>query len=64
VVEYRDMVAIVRDRIQNLMKKGKTLGEIQEARPTRDYDTYYITKTSFVKAGQFVETVYRSLGGK
>jgi glyoxylase-like metal-dependent hydrolase (beta-lactamase superfamily II) len=64
VVEYRDMVAIVRDRIQNLMKKGKTLGEIQEARPTRDYDTYYITKTSFVKADQFVETVYRSLGGK
>ena len=64
VVEYRDMITIVRDRIQDLMKKGNTLGQIKEARPTRDYDPQYISKDSFVKTDQFVEAVYRSLGGK
>jgi cyclase len=64
VVEYRDMVVIVRDRIQDLMKKGKTLAEIKAARPTLDYDTRYIDKNSFVKTEQFIEAVYKSLGGK
>ena len=64
VVEYRDMIVIVRDRIQDAMKKGKNLEQIQAARPTLDYDTRYISKDPGVKAGAFVETVYKSLGGK
>jgi glyoxylase-like metal-dependent hydrolase (beta-lactamase superfamily II) len=64
VVEYRDMVTIVRDRIQDGIKKGQTLAQIKAARPTLDYDTRYITKDSFVKADAFIEAVYKSLGGK
>jgi cyclase len=64
VVEFRDMIVIVRDRIQDLMKKGRTLNEIKAARPTLDYDTQYIAKDSFVTADRFVEAVYKSLGGK
>jgi glyoxylase-like metal-dependent hydrolase (beta-lactamase superfamily II) len=64
VVEYRDMVVIVRDRIADLMKKGMTLAQIQAAQPTFDYDTQYVSPNSFVKANQFVEAVYKSLGGK
>jgi cyclase len=64
VVEYRDMVVIIRDRIQDLMKKGRTLDQIKAARPTLDYDTEYISKNSFVTADKFVEAVYKSLGGK
>ena len=64
VVEYRDMVVIVRDRIQDGIKKGRTLAQIKEARPTLDYDTRYIAKDSFVQAGAFIEAVYKSLGGK
>ena len=64
VVEYRDMVTIVRDRIQDGIKKGRTLAQIKAARPTLDYDTRYITKDSFVKADAFIEAVYKSLGGK
>ena len=64
VVEYRDMITIVRDRIQDLMKKGRTLDQIKAARPTLDYDPRYVNKDSFVKAAAFIEAVYKSLGGK
>jgi glyoxylase-like metal-dependent hydrolase (beta-lactamase superfamily II) len=64
VVEFRDMVVIVRDRVQDLMKKGMTLEQIKAAKVTRDYDTEYVTPESFVKADQFVETMYKGLGGK
>ena len=58
VVEYRDMVAIIRDRIADLVKKGQTLEQVKAARPTRDYDTRY-------GAGDgFAEAVYRSLTEK
>ena len=64
VVEYRDMVVIVKDRIEDMMKKGLTLAQIKEAKPTIDYDTQYVAANSFVKAEQFIEAVYKSLGGK
>ena len=38
-VEYRDMVTIIRDRIQNMIGKRMTLEQVKAARPTRDYDT-------------------------
>jgi cyclase len=60
VVEYRDMVTIIRDRIQDLIRKGKTLDQVRAARPTLDYDTQY----GGPGTERFVETVYRSLGGK
>ena len=41
VVEYRDMVVIVRDRIQALVKSGATLEQVKAARPTADYDPRY-----------------------
>ena len=59
VVEYRDMVVIIRDRIDDLIKKGRTLDEIQAARPTFDYDRRYVTKSW--TAEMFVEAIYRSL---
>src|SRR4029434_11143808 len=36
VLEYRDMVTIVRDRIADMKKKGQTLEQVQAARPTLD----------------------------
>ncbi len=59
VVEYRDMVTIVRDRIQDLVKKGMTLEQVKAARPTADYDPRYGSN-----ADRFIEAVYRSLGGR
>jgi cyclase len=64
VVEYRDMVVIIRDRIRDMINKGMTLAQVKAARPTRDYDTEYISPGSFVRADQFVESVYASLNRK
>jgi glyoxylase-like metal-dependent hydrolase (beta-lactamase superfamily II) len=58
VVEYRDMVTIVRDRVQELMKKKLTLAQVRAARPTLDYDGEY------GNPDEFIEMMYRSLGGK
>jgi glyoxylase-like metal-dependent hydrolase (beta-lactamase superfamily II) len=64
VVEFRDMVVIVRDRVQDMVRKGMSLDQVKAARPTQDYDTEYVSANSFVKADQFVETVYKSLTKK
>lgn len=48
VVEYRDMVVIVRDRIQDLMKKGQSLEQIKTARPALDYEGRYGNPDAFV----------------
>jgi glyoxylase-like metal-dependent hydrolase (beta-lactamase superfamily II) len=61
VVEFRDMVVIVRDRVRDMIQKGMTLDQVKAARPTRDYDTEYVTSASFVTADRFVEAVYKSL---
>jgi cyclase len=63
VVEFRDMVVIVRDRIRDMIGKGMTLDRVKAAKPTLDYDTEYVSPDSFVKADQFVESVYKSLAG-
>jgi cyclase len=64
VVEFRDMVVIIRDRIQDMIKKGMTLEQVKAAKPTRDYDTEYVSKNSFVTADRFTEAVYKSLARK
>jgi cyclase len=64
VVEFRDMVVIIRDRVQDMIKKGMTLEQVKAAKPSRDYDTEYVSSDSFVKGDQFVEAIYRSLIGK
>ena len=61
VVEYRDMVAIIRDRVQSLVKKGATLDQVKAARPTADYDTRYGASSGPWTTDMFVEAVYRSL---
>lgn len=66
VAEFRDMVVIVRDRVQDLVNKGRTLQQIRAERPTRDYDAEYGALQA--DADRFVESIYRSLtqrpGGK
>ena len=64
VIEYRDMVTIVRDRIQYMIKKGMTLDQVKAARPTLDFDPRYGTDTGFWTTAMFVETIYRDLSGK
>jgi glyoxylase-like metal-dependent hydrolase (beta-lactamase superfamily II) len=61
VVEYRDMLVIVRDRVQAMVKKGATLAQVKAARPTADYDTRYGANTGSWTTDMFVEAVFRDL---
>jgi glyoxylase-like metal-dependent hydrolase (beta-lactamase superfamily II) len=61
VVEYRDMLTIVRDRIQDLIAKGKSLAEVKAAGPTRDYDGRYGGTTGAWTTELFIEAIYREL---
>src|SRR6185312_10787930 len=61
VVEYRDMVTIVRDRIQAMIKKGMTLEQVKAAKPTLDYDARYGSTTGPWTTDMFIEAVYQSL---
>jgi glyoxylase-like metal-dependent hydrolase (beta-lactamase superfamily II) len=60
LVEYRDMVTIIRDRIQDMMNRGMTLAQVQAARPTMEYDGLYGAAPGW-SAAQFVEAVFRGL---
>jgi glyoxylase-like metal-dependent hydrolase (beta-lactamase superfamily II) len=61
VTEYRDMVVIVRDRIQDLINGGATLQQVKAARPTADYDTRYGANNGRWTTEMFIEAVYQSL---
>jgi len=61
VAYYRDMVTIVRDRVQDMIKKGMTLQQIKAARPTKDYDPRYGKTTGPWTTDMFIEAVYQSL---
>ena len=64
VINYREMATIVRDRVQDLVKKGMTLEQVKAAKPTLDYDPVYGATTGFWTTDMFVEAVYRSLAEK
>jgi cyclase len=61
VLEYRDMITIVRDRVQAAIKKGMTLDQVRNAGYTKDFDSRYSAKSGFGTADSFVSAVYKSL---
>jgi cyclase len=63
VVEYRDMLTIVRDRVRSMIEMGMTLRQVQAAQPTRDYDGRYGATDGLWTTAQFVEAVYDGLAG-
>jgi cyclase len=64
LLEYRDMVTIIRDRVQAAIGKGMTLEQVKTAGLTKDYDGRYGAKSGFGTADRFVEAIYRSLTAK
>lgn len=59
LIHYRDLVTIVRDRVQHLIDEGKTLEEVKAARPSFEYDPRYGKEPG--SAERFIEAVYESL---
>jgi glyoxylase-like metal-dependent hydrolase (beta-lactamase superfamily II) len=62
VVDYRDMVVLVRDVIADLINQGKTLDQIKAASPAKPYETQYGSQPGSTDA--FVESIYKSLTAK
>jgi cyclase len=61
VVEYRDMVTVIRDVIGDQIKSGMTLEQIKQANPTQGYRRRYGSDTGSWTTDMFVEAVYKSL---
>ena len=64
VVEYRDMVVIIRDRIRALIKAGKTLEQVKTSSPASGFTRRYGSNTGPWTTDMFVEAVYKSLKEK
>jgi cyclase len=61
VLEIRDMLTIIRDRIQAMVDSGMSLRQVLAAEPTRDYDGRYGADSGFWTTEQFVEAIYQNL---
>ena len=62
VAEYREMLAIVRDRVRAMIRQGATLDQVEErAKLTFDYDPLYGATSGPWTTDMFVEAVYTSL---
>ena len=62
VLEYRDMLTIIRDRVQNAVKKGMTLQQVKALKPTVTYEYEpRFNRDPAWTAEMFVEAVYKNL---
>jgi glyoxylase-like metal-dependent hydrolase (beta-lactamase superfamily II) len=64
VASYRNMLTMIRDRVQDQIDKGRTLEQVKAARPTMDFDGRYGATAGAWTTDMFVEAVYRSLKEK
>jgi glyoxylase-like metal-dependent hydrolase (beta-lactamase superfamily II) len=64
VAYYRDMLTIVRDLVQEMIKKGMTLEQVKTAKPTFPWDGRYGSTSGPWTTDMFVEAVYRTLSAK
>ena len=63
VLEYRDMVAIIRDVVRFRSDMGMTLDEVQASQPALSYAQRYGAEAGDWTTAMFVEAVYRTMDG-
>jgi glyoxylase-like metal-dependent hydrolase (beta-lactamase superfamily II) len=63
VAEYRDMLTIIRDRVRSAIDAGSSLAELKRSRPALDYAGIFGASAGPWTTDDFIEAVYRSLGG-
>lgn len=65
VAEYRDMVTIVRDRIQDAIRRGQTLAQVKgDKRIVLEYEARYGGKGTRWTTEMFLDAAYRNLTAK
>ena len=58
VLEYRDMIVIIKERVEDMVKRGLTLDQVKAARPSLDYDLHYGTTSGDWTTDMFIAAVY------
>jgi len=61
LLEYRDMVTIIRDRVRDAIKRGQTLDQVKHANFTLDYDKRWGATSGPWTTDMFIEAVYKDL---
>ena len=61
VAEYRNMLVIIRDRIQDLVRRGMTREQVYAAKPTLDYDGVYGADQGSWTTRKFIDAIYADL---
>jgi cyclase len=64
LLEYRDAITVVRDRVQDLLDQGRTLAQVKAANPTLGYRSQYGTDSGPWTTDMFVEVIYNELAAK
>ena len=64
LLEYRDAITVVRDRVQRLIDQGRTLDQVKAANPTLGYRSQYGAESGPWTTDMFVEVIYRELSAK
>ena len=62
LIQFRDMVVDVSNRVRELIAEGNTIDAVMKARPTANYDEQWGRVASW-SANDFVPVVYHQLGG-
>jgi glyoxylase-like metal-dependent hydrolase (beta-lactamase superfamily II) len=61
LLEYRDAITVIRDRVQDLIDQGRTLEQVKAANPTLGYRSQYGADAGPWTTDMFVEVVYKEL---
>ena len=64
LLEYRDAITVVRDRVQQLIDQGRTLEQVKAANPTLGYRSQYGAESGPWTTDMFVEVIYKELAAK
>jgi glyoxylase-like metal-dependent hydrolase (beta-lactamase superfamily II) len=63
LVEYRDMVTVIRDVIQDMVDKGMTAAQVKAANPTKGYRQRFGVESGPWTTDMFVDAIYNGVSG-
>ncbi len=61
LVNYRDMLTVIYERIEDAVARGLSLEQVKAERLTRDYDPIYGADSGFWTTERFIEVIYAEL---
>ena len=64
VLDYRDMLTIIRDHIAYRIDQGDSLAQVLATEPTFDYDDRYGLNSGTFTTEKFIETIYNELSSQ